>query len=329
MIAQALETCHGPDGKATFTRHDLTRQLHLALPANLGRLASGHASQLLEQLADRALAHDDVVQVSGLEFGHAPASARLGDGTAATVNPSKVQYATRGHLAAEMAVLRAAGVRGRTALDPPAVHAWLDTHPVGAALNPAQRAALVGPEAPRPRGLAASDAATAVLVGPAGTGKSYTAAAFDLAWRDLTAARPASTGDGSGRAGRAVGVAITQAAADVLAEDGLADTANIAVFLAAHHRLASGRGTPDDERLRLTASDVLLVDEASMADTRSLNQLQAAVDTAGVRLVLMGDPHQLGAVGAGAGGMMRAAIDRDAETYTLPGSARPCLRTRR
>ena len=52
-----------------------------------------------------------------------------------------------------------------------------------------------------------------------------------------------------------------------------------------------------------------------MADTASLNRLQAAADTAGARVVLMGDPHQLGPVGAG--GMMRAAIDRDAQTFTL------------
>ncbi|WP_158220360.1 MobF family relaxase [Kineosporia sp. A_224] len=304
VIVEALEACHGPDGKATFTRHDLIRQLHLALPTNLGRLESGEAGALLEKLADRALAHEDVIQVSGREVGTAPASARLSDGTAATVNPAKVQYATRGHLSAEMAVLRAAGVRGRTALEAAQVEAWLDAHPVGATLNPAQRSALVG--------LASSDAATAVLVGPAGTGKSYTAAAFDLAWRDLAAARADTNG---AQPGRAVGVAITQAAADVLADDGVADTVNIAAFLAAQGRLAGGRGTDEDDRWRLSSSDVLLVDEASMADTRSLNRLQAAADAAGARLVMMGDPHQLGPVGAG--GMMRAAIDRDAETYSL------------
>ena len=52
VAAQALEACHGPDGKSTFTRHDLLRQLDLALPANLGALLPGRAAQLLDELAD-------------------------------------------------------------------------------------------------------------------------------------------------------------------------------------------------------------------------------------------------------------------------------------
>ena len=150
--------------------------------------------------------------------------------------PPRIAYATRGHLSAEWAVLRSAGERGRTALPRHVVEDWLDAHPAGQALSPAQREALLG--------LATSDAATAVLVGPAGTGKSFTAAAFDTAWRDLTA-QLAEHPNPDVRArygtGRAVGVAITQAAADVLAEDGVTDSANIAAFLAAQHRLADGR----------------------------------------------------------------------------------------
>jgi hypothetical protein len=34
VIAQALEACHGPDGKSAYTRHDLVRQIDLALPAS-------------------------------------------------------------------------------------------------------------------------------------------------------------------------------------------------------------------------------------------------------------------------------------------------------
>ena len=310
VIAEALEACHGPDGKSTFNRHDLIRQINLALPDDLGALAPGQAEQLLEQLADEAMASVDVVQVAGLEIGRVPDAARLADGTADTVNPAQIAYATRGHLSAEWAVLRSAGEHGRTALPRFVVEDWLDAHPAGQALSPAQREALLG--------LATSDAAAAVLVGPAGTGKSFTAAAFDAAWRDLTTQLAEHRNpDVSARygPGRAVGVAITQAAADVLAEDGVTDSANIAAFLTAQRRLAEGRPVAGDERWRLGPHDVLLVDEASMADTASLNRLQTAADTAGARVVLMGDPHQLGPVGAG--GMMRAAIDRNAQTFTL------------
>ncbi|WP_143447891.1 MobF family relaxase [Kineosporia sp. R_H_3] len=310
VLAEALEACHGSDGKSTFTRHDLIRQINLALPDDLGALAPGEAERLLEHLADEAMQSADVVQVSGFEVGRVPDSARRADGTADTVNPARIAYATRGHLSAEWAVLRSAGEHGRTALPRFVVEDWLEAQPVGQALSPAQREALLG--------LATSDAAAAVLVGPAGTGKSFTAAAFDVAWRDLTA-QLAEHRNPDVRArygpGRAVGVAITQAAADVLAEDGVTDSANIAAFLTAQRRLTEGRPLAGDERWRLGPNDVLLVDEASMADTASLNRLQAAADTAGARVVLMGDPHQLGPVGAG--GMMRAAIDRNAQTFTL------------
>lgn len=293
VIAQALEACHGEDGRATFSRYDLIRQIDLALPDNLGPLPPGEASALLQHLADLALAREDAVQVAGLEVGTAPTTDRLANGSSNAINPASVQYATRGHLAAEFAVLRTAGVRGATALDGLQLAEWLAGP--GASLSPAQREALAG--------LATSDAALAVLVGPAGTGKSYTAGMLDAAWRDLSAG------------GRVVAVTTTQVAADVLADDGVADTANVAAFLTAQARLDGGRPLEGDHRWRLGPRDVLLVDEASMVDTGSLTRLHRVATASGARVVLMGDPRQLGAVGAG--GMMRAAIDRGAETYTL------------
>ncbi|MGL5825384.1 MAG: MobF family relaxase [Nocardioides sp.] len=307
VIAAAVEACHGPDGRSTFTRHDLIRQLDLHLPANLG-LAPEEIPALLEQLADQALAPQKasrwpfgrgevagVVQVAGRPVGDHHSEIRACDQTPVTVNPSGVRYAARGHLAAEMAVLGSAGVRGRHALNARALGEWLDQDPAGSTLSVSQRAAL--------EGIACSDAALSVLVGPAGTGKSYTAGVLDQVWRHHTGT------------GRVVGVAITQAAADVLADDGITASANVAAFLAAHTRITQGRGQPYDRRWNLSKWDLVLVDEASMLDTGSLTRLHDIVEAAGARLVLMGDPHQLSAVGAS--GMMAAAIERDAETYTL------------
>jgi TrwC relaxase/AAA domain len=294
VTAQALEAVHGPDGRSTWTAHDLTRQIDLALPANLG-LSSEDVPDLLERLTSQALAQvDAVVQVAGHAIG-THQETRASDRTAVTVAPSAVRYATRGHLAAELAVLDQAGVRGRHRLDGPAIDEWLAGSDIGATLSPAQAAAL--------RGIATSDAALSVLVGPAGTGKSYAAGVLDAVWRHHTPG------------GRVIGIAPTQVAAEVLADDGVVDTANAAAFLAAHARLAAGRGLDHDDSWRLGSHDLVLVDEASMLDTQTLTRLQEAVDQAGARLVLMGDPHQLQAVGAS--GMMAAAIGRDAETYTL------------
>jgi hypothetical protein len=52
-----------------------------------------------------------------------------------------------------------------------------------------------------------------------------------------------------------------------------------------------------------------------LGDSHTLTRLQDTVDAAGARMVLLGDPRQLGAVGAG--GMMRTVLDQGAEVHTL------------
>jgi len=298
VIDQAVAACHGPDGRSTFSRAEIARQIALALPPHLGLTADGEGRALVEGLTDYALARDEVIQTAGLEVGDVPDADRLASGRAATIAPDAVRYAIRGQIAAEHALLRAAGVRGRTHADPAAVTAWLDAHDQAAgeagALTAAQREAVAA--------LASSDAALAVLIGPAGTGKSYALGRLADAWGDLTG-------------GRVIGVATAQVAADVLRDDGLAVTANTAAFLAAQRRLAEGRPLPGDDTYRLTAGDVLAVDEASMLDTATLTRLHDHIADAVARMVLMGDPRQLGAVGAG--GMMRTIVDDGAEVHTL------------
>ena len=61
-------------------------------------------------------------------------------------------------------------------------------------------------------------------------------------------------------------------------------------------------------RLRLDRRTVVILDEAGMADDPSLLRLLAAVDTAGAKLVMVGDHRQLGAVGPG--GALEALIAR-------------------
>lgn len=54
------------------------------------------------------------------------------------------------------------------------------------------------------------------------------------------------------------------------------------------------------DREKLTARDVLVVDEAGMVDSRQMDRLLTAAKAAGARVVLVGDPEQLQAIGAGA-----------------------------
>ena len=292
VISQALEAVHGDDdepGRSVWSRSDLTRRIHLALRPSLG-LTGPERVELLERLTDQGL--ECAVLVSGREIGDVPWPDRLANGMSAAAAPYARRYATPGHLAAELALLDAAGVRQRACVARDQAEAWLDTS--APHLSPAQRAAVSG--------LASSDAAFAVLVGPAGTGKSYTAGALAGAWSSLAG-------------GRVIGLATAETAAQVLMDDGLPDSANIAAFLTAQRRLADERPLPGDERWRIGPRDILAVDEASMLDTDRLTELRNAAEAAGARMVLMGDSRQLGAVGAG--GMMRTAIEHGAETYTL------------
>ena len=52
-------------------------------------------------------------------------------------------------------------------------------------------------------------------------------------------------------------------------------------------------------RWQLQPGDLLIVDEASLAGTFALDRLAAQARQAGAKLLLVGDPAQLGAVGAG------------------------------
>jgi hypothetical protein len=134
-----------------------------------------------------------------------------------------------------------------------------------------------------------ADAAAAVaghdhlvlVVGPAGTGKTTT---LTRAVQDLDDwVRPV------------FGVAPTAKAARILArETGLA-TATVAKLLHEWNR------TDRDPRegFRLAAGTTLIVDEAGMVGTSSLHQLVGLAEREGWRLVLVGDPHQLQAVGRG------------------------------
>ena len=98
------------------------------------------------------------------------------------------------------------------------------------------------------------------------------------------------------------------AVADALKRERIAAFGAAPSGIAAEH-LASETGLPSStlHRLLLDAKragglphrSVLIVDEAGMADTRTLTQALAEVERADGKIVLVGDPEQLPAVGAG------------------------------
>jgi conjugative relaxase-like TrwC/TraI family protein len=134
-----------------------------------------------------------------------------------------------------------------------------------------------------------ADAAAAVaggdrlvlLVGPAGAGKTT---ALERAVDDLASwDRPA------------FGVAPSAKAAHVLREATGIETDTVAKLLHEWHR----GDRPPLDRYRLPAGTTVIADEAGMLGTSSLHRLVNLTDQHGWRLALVGDPHQLQAVGRG------------------------------
>jgi hypothetical protein len=135
------------------------------------------------------------------------------------------------------------------------------------------------------RRLTTSGAGVEVVVGKAGTGKTYALDAARHAWQ---------------QAGVEVsGVALAARAALELQETAGIRSTTLASLL---HRLDTGDGGV------LPSGSVLVVDEAGMVGTRQLARLLHHAADARVKVVLVGDPHQLPEIDAG--GLYRALATR-------------------
>jgi conjugative relaxase-like TrwC/TraI family protein len=189
---------------------------------------------------------------------------RASDGRSIWIEPTSAHLTDQAILDQEERILAFATTPGLTA---PAVSQTVDTTGLDALQADAARAV-------------AGDGGLVLVVGPAGTGKTAT---LSRAVDDLTTH------------GRPVfGVAPTAKAARVLAEGAGMRTDTVAKLLHEWHRPQG----PRDEH-RLPAETTVVVDEAGMLGTGSLDALVALARQQRWRLVLVGDPHQLQAVGRG------------------------------
>jgi conjugative relaxase-like TrwC/TraI family protein len=137
----------------------------------------------------------------------------------------------------------------------------------------AERPTLSAEQADMVRHLTTSGAGVEVVVGRAGTGKTFALDAARQAWEDagLTVLGSALSAQAAGELSRGARVRATTIARQIL----------------------------DVYRDGLPAGCVLVIDEAGMADTRSLAKLGRAVAGAGGKLVLVGDHRQLPSIAAG------------------------------
>jgi conjugative relaxase-like TrwC/TraI family protein len=143
------------------------------------------------------------------------------------------------------------------------------------------------------RDLCRQGAGVQVVVGKAGTGKTYA----------LGVARHAFSLDGY----RVMGTAPTGIATTSLEAEGFEEVATVDRLLVELDQAArpasqrSTRGNHEAVEPVLDARTVLVVDEAGMVGSRKLTRLLTHAEQAGAKVVLVGDDRQLAAIDAGGG----------------------------
>jgi conjugative relaxase-like TrwC/TraI family protein len=276
--------------KAAWTASDLTRAISDALPDRLGNLDGAQIAALLDHLTVEGLKLATPLTPDRPGTNALPAELRLADGRSVYDAPGAKLYATPEHVHSER--MLAAGTTRHDALT-------LTPEQVTAFLNRLRenRIELGADQAASVRGVLTSGASVESLVGPAGTGKSVVVGVLNHAWTDP------QLWDGQQR--KVVGLAASQIATNVLADEGLT-ARNITRWLHTQARLAAGSTHPADLPWRLGRGDVVVVDESAMADHAALAAIARHVEDADAELLYTGDHRQLAAVGA-AGSMQLAA----------------------
>ena len=250
--------------RSTFERRDVMRAWCESIPG--GTLIDLHE---LEAKCDRFVDQPDVIVIA-----ERPAPVVFkDDGTPLALRPPERLWTTTEMLEIEQHLLDIAqsgqGV-GVGTVDADLVEGELT-----------RRTDLADEQAAMVRHLTTSGNGVDVVVGQAGTGKTYALAVVADLWR-AEGLRP-------------LGVALAaRAAAELQAGAGI-PSCTAAQFLLY-------------EASQLTSRDVVVVDEAAMLDTRRLDRLLTRVADSGAKAVLVGDHHQLPAVEAG--GAFAALVDR-------------------
>jgi conjugative relaxase-like TrwC/TraI family protein len=190
------------------------------------------------------------------------------------------KYSSTAVLDAEARLLDRAGLNGAPTVRP-AILGRLSS----GSLSDEQRRAV--------ESIATSGRQVDLLVGPAGAGKTTTMGALRSVWM-------AEHGRGS-----VIGLAPSATAAQALADDLDVGCENTAKWLHEY----------DHGRTELRRGQLLIVDEATLADTKTLDRITGIAAGAGAKVLLVGDPHQLQSVEAG--GAFALLVDRRADAPTL------------
>ncbi|MFC6044871.1 MobF family relaxase, partial [Nocardioides hankookensis] len=296
--------------RPTFNRANVLAEVHrqmqgwtFASPAD--RIAAG------ERVADHALAaaQGHVVALTPAERQHVPSRFRRPDGSSKFA-PATAQLFTTGRvLEAESRLLELGRQSAAPVASLAAVVAVAETD------LPGKDHGMSLDQAYAVEQIATSGRVLDVLVGPAGTGKSTSMAGLRAVWE-------LEHGPGS-----VVGLAPSAAAAEVLGEELGIATENTAKWIHEYKQaperartvagirakaatartaikraelLATATKIEDQAtRFRPQAGQLVIVDEASLAGTLTLDEITQAAASAGAKVLLVGDWAQLSAVDAG------------------------------
>jgi conjugative relaxase-like TrwC/TraI family protein len=236
-------------------------------------VAVDQSDSLVDLLVLEVLEHRSVALKAPPDGIEEPDDLRRADGSSVYTVAGADRYTSQRILDAERRILTAAGRHDGAAVDPSAVQlALLEMAANGTALDAGQ-AALV-------RQMGTSGTRVELAIAPAGAGKTTAMRALTLAWTEA--------------GGQVIGLAPSAAAAAVLAEHTGIQTDTLA-------KLSWGLQQHDlpDWAAHIDGRTLIIIDEAGMADTLSLDTaIQYAIDR-GASVRLIGDDQQLAAIGPG------------------------------
>jgi conjugative relaxase-like TrwC/TraI family protein len=231
------------------------------------------ANTLVDLLVDEVLQHRSVALAAAPDSIAEPEALRRVDGSSVYTIGGADLYTSQRILDAEQRLLTAAGLRDGTVLDLSVVDlALLEMAANGTALDTGQ-ASLI-------RQMCTSAARLELAIAPAGAGKTTAMRALTLAWTE--------------GGGQVIGLAPSAAAAAVLGEQtGIRSDTLAKLTWSLQH------GELPDWATGVGPATFIIIDEAGMADTLSLDTaVRFAVDR-GASVRLIGDDQQLAAIGAG------------------------------
>ena len=246
-----------------------------------------HAPTLVELLVKEVLDHRSVALVAPGDRVEEPEVLRRVDGSSVYTVAGADLYSSQRILDAEQRLVAPAGRRNGSAVDQVAVDlALLEMAANGTALDAGQ-AALV-------RQMCTSGARLQLAIAPAGAGKTTAMRALTMAW----------TQDG----GHLLGLAPSAAAAAVLAEHTGIRTDTLAKLT-----WSLDHGDLPDWAAAVGPSTLVIIDEAGMADTLTLDTAVQFAINRGASVRLVGDDQQLAAIGSG--GVLRDIKDTHGALY--------------